>query len=295
MTFRTWLVSAVALASVLSACSSSSSSGGISATYAAVKAHCASVNNYAEIDTKAQVYTGANGFVFDEALVEKCTASVNAGICNSVFCDEALKEQGSLAVGAPCFDDAQCSSARCSAADGCGVCQANAMCASCAAGEVCTPDGCEAPITFVDKGGSCGRRAYCNDRLSCVKGACVDAPKVGDACATNEGSRGASCEVGAYCGAKNTCVAFAKLGESCANARCVNTLVCGEGKICKEYSNKAIAAACTSGDACDGGAGVCSKGVCVARGKSGEACSFDTCATGLRCNNTCEPAVPACK
>jgi hypothetical protein len=199
MTFRRWLVSAVALASVLSACSSSSSSGGISAAYAASKAHCASVNDYAEIDTKAQTYTSENGFVFDEALVEKYTASLNAGICNSVFCVETLKEQGSLAVGAPCFEDAQCSSARCSSADKCGVCQANPNCASCATGEVCTPDGCKAAIAFVDKGGSCGPRAYCNDPLSCVKRICVDAPKAGATCATSEGTRAAACEVGAYC------------------------------------------------------------------------------------------------
>jgi hypothetical protein len=62
-----------------------------------------------------------------------------------------------------------------------------------------------------------------------------------------------------------------------------------------QRTNKALGAACTYGDTCNGGGGVCSKGVCVARGKSGEACSFDTCATGLRCRNTCEPAVPACK
>ena len=294
MTFRTWLVSAVAVASVLSACSSSSSSGGLAAVYAASKAHCANAKDYVELDTDAQLYQNEKGLDFDEALVEKCVASLNAGSCRSVFCKEMLKDQGSLAVGAPCFDDAQCSSARCSSAGKCGVCQANPECASCATGEVCTADGCKAAITFVDKGGSCGPRAFCNDPLSCVKGVCVDAPKAGAACGYTEGTRSAACEVGAYCSPNSTCVAFAKLGESCATAQCLPTLECGEGK-CKELSNKALGEACGSSDLCDGGAGVCSDRVCVARGKNGEACSFDTCAAGLSCNNTCEPAVPACK
>jgi hypothetical protein len=157
---------------------------------------------------------------------------------------------GSLANGAACGDDSQCSGGHCKIASGqtCGVCTTFA-----AAGSSCTVDGdCDyglkclgnagAPSTctaFVASGAMCDATHPCLPTLVCKGGACATPgaagvscnPKVGDTC---DNLHGVFCDT-----QSSTCkaIGFAKAGAACG-------LVSGTLTLCLSDGGSTATAAC---------------------------------------------------
>jgi hypothetical protein len=161
----------------------------------------------------------ANGTKTTPSDLESCVAAINAETC-----DEALDNQqpsacsipGSLAAGAACGSDWQCSTGFCELTAGtlCGTCATRAMgqkapdggavCivdGQCAATLVCAAGSCVSPGMM---GATCSNTQPCLRTLACIGGTCKTPLAVGATCAAATDCDGSK---GLYCDSKTkTCV-----------------------------------------------------------------------------------------
>jgi hypothetical protein len=210
--------------------------------------------------------------------------------------------KGTLAVGAPCGADAQCTGV-CNRPQGknCGVCAAAAK-----EGEACGTTRCEEGLQCVPATDKCAKRAAtvgqgaacddtvgpkCNTSLDCgADKKCPVVPKLGEACTSL--CADSLCD---FAGTKK-CIAYRKVGESCTGFDCEQGIDC---------SGPGGAKKCTApvkvkpGGDCSGDGTTCEIGQCGLASKKcpqvlaeGAACTSDTgtsvCANGLEClDNKC--------
>ncbi len=177
---------------------------------------------------------------------------------------------GSLANGAACGDDSQCSGGHCKVAENqiCGVCTTFA-----ASGAACTLDGdcdyglqcfggtCIAPVA---SGGTCDATHPCIPTLACVGGKCGPPGAAGAACTPNATDTCDSLH-GVFCdNATSKCITagFAKAGAACG-------YVPGTLTLCLQGPGPAAAE-------CKGLSSTSAMGICQAPAADGASCNATT-------------------
>ena len=206
------------------------------------------------------------------AQIEACAQAVRSGGCNAVTTSSAcaIPSTGTLADGAACESDAQCTSGRCfvpasggPAPSACGTCAQTA-----AVGESCSGKGCGAGAACADVNGT----SACEPRTQGAAGAaCNGLDK--------------ACAEGLLCSAATlTCSAPAAAGEKCAApSDCAWPLTCppstAGGSTCTNLGQSGAPCnsddECASGFGCDSTARTCSAIAWVAAGQP--------CNAGARC------------
>ncbi len=242
-----------------------------------------------EVNTDAQEIESAPGVTpAYKSQAIACYRSIAADCSGtSAACDQISMLTGTLAIGAPCRRDYQCSSGACSVSsvsrgNVCGACVAaiadGADCSSgsigssqtrpdCGPGSRCTSNGtstqttytCQKQLRGLPAGSTCNEASRCGSGTKCVYGA---SPSTSGLC-TALAAPGASCaEVGCDQGGSygcdrvsKLCVLLPKAGESCAGRPCSHGLVCDAGnKVCRAPSTvTTVGGACSSGDSCTPG------------------------------------------
>ena len=208
--------------------------------------------------------------------LESCVQTLS-----NVSCDDLLGNNlpapckatpGSLANGAACGDDSQCSGGHCKVASGqtCGVCSTAA-----AAGASCTVDGdCDKGLkcfgspgtcaAYVASGGTCDATHACLPTLVCKTGSCAAPGAAGTGCDPKAQD---TCDQlhGVFCdGASSTCktIAFAQAGAACG-------LVSGTLTVCASGGGNVTAE-------CKGLSSTSSMGTCQAPAANGASCNTTT-------------------
>ncbi len=221
-----------------------------------------------------------------------CVSAIEASSCSDVLSRKvpaACGTVGTLAEGAACGIDMQCTTGFCAkTSSGCGMC-ARAP----AAGEPCVNGRCGALATcgggfgpdrrcvpIVDLGGTCGPDAYCRFGLDCVSGKCSPGLKEGAPCMAGETGNTARCDVlqGLQCNG------FTE------NSTCRKPTYVDVGKGCGFNEEETDAGLMFQPTACRAD-GFCPQNTpeattCLRRALEGEACepnTPDSCATELVC------------
>jgi hypothetical protein len=175
------------------------------------------------------------GAQIKDADAAKCKAAVDAAACNTLLAD-GVKEcdfRGTLADGAACASDSQCTSGGCfvDAKTACGKCGPRAAegadCTSskCARGLTCSAaNKCVKPTA---EGGACDANTPCELSLSCLNAKCAKGLADGAACKNGMNETPCNGFVGLYCKppkatvADGTCTRFT---TATANQLCGVTL-----------------------------------------------------------------------
>ena len=246
-----------------------------------------------QLELKASV-RGTGTQIKDSEAV-KCKSAVDAAACNKILNDGVTDcdFRGTLADGAACANDSQCTSGACfvDAKTNCGKCTARA-----ADGADCTSSKCTRGLTCnaakkcvanVAEGGACDDNKPCELGLSCLAGKCGKGLAKGAACKT--GSKEAPCDSfsGTYCkppmatSPDGTCAPF--------------TLV-GAGQACGVTVTPAVDFAFCEKSQCVGAMGT-TKGTCqafLADGATCDATKPPDCQFPAKCRNgkcaTLDPA-----
>ena len=215
------------------------------------------------------------------AFLDGCTSAYSGVTCDNVLKqpDACKTPAGTLADGAPCGEDGQCTGRACNKTgdSNCGACS-----------------------TRVAAGGDC-KNAKCDDGLNCAEnGKCVAPAAAGAACADNQ-----PCVSGLVC-SKGTCGQGVGAGASCADGEACNAfkgLFCDPtSKTCKEVKVANAGEKCGVVDGtfvtCAAG-GSCKSGTCAAPLADGASCTADSggCQSPAACRNgVCTiPDPGACK
>ena len=217
------------------------------------------------------------GVQIKDAEAATCKAAVDAAACNTLLAD-GVKEcdfRGTLADGAGCASDSQCTSGACfvDAKTDCGKCGARAAEAGdctnskCARGLTCSA--AKKCVKYVATGGACDANTPCEPSLSCINGKCGKGLAAGAACknAANEtpcdSLTGLFCKPPSATVADGTCTAFtvASANELCGltlqpavdfsvcdNSQCVGATSTTKGK-CQSFLSDG--AACDAAKAPD--------------------------------------------
>jgi hypothetical protein len=277
----------------LVACSGSSSTGGSGSPEAAcdgfVSTFCNKLNECLPFAIKA-AYKDANECISRQksqcvksvnapssgltaAYLDACTSSYSASSCDDILkpSDACKTVAGSLADGAPCGEDTQCTGRACNKTgdSNCGACAqrvgAGADCtnAKCDDGLTCAQNSkCVAPAAA---GASCGETQPCQTPNVCSKGTCGPGAAAGASCADGEACnafKGLICDP-----TSKTCkeVKVANAGEKCGLVD-GQFVLCAAGGTCKSgtcAAPLADGASCTAdGDGCQEPA-ECLNGVCT--------------------------------
>jgi len=181
--------------------------------------------------------------------LEQCVAAISAESCDEALDNpqpSACSIPGTVAAGAACGSDWQCSTNFCELTAGtlCGTCATRAMpgqtgpdggpvClvdAQCAATSICAGGKCVTPGMM---GATCSNTAPCLRTLACIGGTCKTPLAVGATCAAAtdcDGSKGLYCDTksktctqtgtastGAMCGVVNGVLVACTGSSSCAN------------------------------------------------------------------------------
>lgn len=223
-------------------------------------------------------------------LLSGCASSYSARSCNDIFkqpdaSDACKTPAGSLADGAPCGDDAQCSGRACNITgdSSCGACAARI-----AAGGDCTKGKCDDGLTCARNGkcvapaaaGSpCSDSQPCSTPLVCSAGTCAEG--------------GAA---GANCGEDAPCNALKALFCDPTSNQCKELKIANAGEACGLVSGSFVT--CSAGGNCKQGAG--GSGTCQAAAADGAACNAENgpgCQEPAECiNGVCTVTDPgACK
>jgi hypothetical protein len=192
----------------------------------------------------------ANGTKTTPSDLEQCVAAISAETCDESLDNpqpSACSIPGSLAAGAACGSDWQCSTGFCELTAGtlCGTCASRAMpgqkgpdggpvCivdAQCAATSICAAGSCVTPAMM---GATCSNTQPCLRTLACIGGTCKTPLAVGATCAAAtdcDGSKGLYCDLatsktckqtgtataGGMCGIVSGGLVACTGGSSCAN------------------------------------------------------------------------------
>jgi hypothetical protein len=187
------------------------------------------------LETEVKASARGAGVQLKEAEALTCKAAVDAAACNTLLAD-GVKEcdfRGTLADGAACASDSQCTSGACfvDAKTTCGKCGLRA-----AEGADCTSSRCARGLTCsaankclktVPEGGACDANTPCEVSLSCIGAKCGKGLANGAACknAANErpcdGFTGLFCKPPSATVADGTCTPFS---VATANQLCGITL-----------------------------------------------------------------------
>jgi hypothetical protein len=243
---------------------------------------------------------GANGSTVTPSQLHACAQAVPGESCGDFLgrkpATACKPPGGTLADGAPCASDAQCTGTRCKVPFGqvCGVCGEHA-----AAGAACgVEDDCDSGLTcigqvcvpFANESDACDATHPCRPDLACKGGKC-DAPSgAGSACAGPSECDGPH---GFVCGAVSkqcAAVTFDSPNQACGIVQGHLALCAGPGGFCAGLSATQAQGTCTAaasdnascdafqGPLCNGGA------VCVCAGSD------------AGCPGTCKlPDPTACK
>lgn len=192
---------------------------------------------------------GANGTTMTPSDLEQCVSAVNAETCDEALDNpqpSACSIPGTIAAGAACGSDWQCTTSFCQLVPGslCGTCtdrkmgprapDAGAECAvdaQCAATLVCAGGSCVSPGMM---GATCSNAQECMRTLTCIGGTCKTPLAVGATCAAAtdcDGSKGLYCDlkttktckqtgtamVGGACGIVSGGLVACIDGSNCAN------------------------------------------------------------------------------
>lgn len=223
----------------------------------------------------------ASGTTMTPSDLEQCVQAIK-----SETCDEALDNPqpsacsipGTLAAGAACESDWQCSTSFCRLTAGtlCGVCATRAMgmkepdggpvCvvdADCAANLVCSGGSCVSPGMV---GATCGMgQPPCLRTLTCIGGKCATPLAVGATCAAATDCNGAQ---GLYCDVKGT-------------KKCVQTGTATSGQPCGVVSGALVA--CIDASACTN-INMQGQGACHPAAGDGQPCGVGvTCMAPAAC------------
>jgi hypothetical protein len=227
-------------------CSGSSGGGSVSASQAAsdvATASCALVEQCAPalvelewgtpgtcVSRLTGVYAGtvaSTGTSDTPSQIEACAQALPSVTCDAVLGRNlpapCRAQPGSLANGAACGDDSQCSGGRCSVPSNqtCGVCAALAE-----AGGACSVDGdCDHGLAcakgqcaaYVVAGGSCDATHPCVPTLACKNGACATPDPAGTSCTPNAPD---TCDNlhGVFCNSQSSqcqAIGYANAGGAC--------------------------------------------------------------------------------
>ncbi len=203
-----------------------------------------------------------------------CTKAAATVTCSDLFADAlptvCLPVAGTLAEGAACGDDSQCTSKYCSTGDGsvCGKCAvapvAGASCATqkCAHGLKCS----DAKTCVVQGavGATCdAKSAPCRTELSCTDGKCAPAAGVEGAACDFNGKGAPTCDIsqGLICD---------PIGKTCLKIK-----LAGVGAPCGYDATAKTVTACTNKGVCHKVKATDPGGTCIAGAKAGEACNDD--------------------
>ncbi|MEO8877288.1 MAG: hypothetical protein ABI461_16965 [Polyangiaceae bacterium] len=298
LNIRSFASLAIASASLVVACSSSSSGSSVSADTAEndlAKAFCAHYQSCASLFVQLTYGDSATcearfklsiapsltatGTGATPGQYETCSADIASASCADLLGRNLPKScqtvAGTLADGAACGVDAQCKDKLCRKAtdQDCGVCSSVA-----AAGGACVADGdCDIGLTCTNKvctaygaaGSTCDDTHTCNATLTCNNGTCAAPGEAGAACPAL-GTAGCDLLKGFFCNATKVCaqIGTAKAGQPCGLVSSVYTI-------------------CTGGGLCKGNTGI-TPGTCEATAADGAACD-DTngppCLAPATCTN----------
>ncbi len=213
---------------------------------------------------------GACGYQCDGRYTTQCSAPPASTPCSASACVGATETHASLC-------------------DGAGRCKD--------VPRTCAPYGCDAAACKT----TCTAPSDCAAGFTCVSGACVPVPKLGDPC--TDASRcpagafctdgvccaQASCGSGAACNTPTKAGSCAKTtGTKCGSASECGTGFCTDGVCCTDAS-------CGSGAACDTPtkAGSCAKTTGSSCGSASE-CGTGFCVDGVCCDTACTGQCAAC-
>jgi hypothetical protein len=232
---------------------------------------------------------GANGTTETPAQLEACADALPMASCGNLLGRNAPAAcqtiPGTLADGAPCASDSQCSGARCRVPDDqlCGTCMELA-----AAGAPCTADDdCDhamacvagACVAYGAEGASCGSTLPCRPDLGCQSGTCAALSPAGTPCSAStacDALNGVVCNpVSMLC----ETAAFAAPGAPCELVNGNIVLCSGPAALCggvnaPTYEGTCVAPA-ANGSPCDTVNGpLCGSGsVCVCATTSDAGCT----------------------
>lgn len=218
----------------------------------------------------------ATGTKMTPSDLEACVGAINAESCDEALDNpqpSACSIPGSIAAGAACGSDWQCSTGFCQLTLGslCGTCASRAMpgqtgpdggpvCAvdaQCAAMTVCSGGKCVSPGMM---GATCGMSSPpCLRTLTCIGGTCQTPLQLGAACTAATDCDGSK---GLYCDTKTTKV-------------CKQTGTAAGGSACDVVNGGLVA--CTGGSLCDN-VNMQGQGTCHA-----PAADNATCGPGIGC------------
>ncbi|HTQ48387.1 MAG TPA: hypothetical protein VMI75_36775 [Polyangiaceae bacterium] len=207
--------------------------------------------------------------------LEQCVAAINAETCDEALDNpqpSACSIPGTVAAGAACGSDWQCTTGFCQLTAGtlCGTCATRAMpgqtgpdggpvClvdAQCAATSICAGGKCATPGM---SGATCSNTAPCLRTLACIGGTCKTPLAAGATCAAAtdcDGSKGLYCDsktktctqtgtaaVGGMCGVVNgvlvactgaaACANISMQGEGTCHQAATDGAPCGTGVSCQ--------------------------------------------------------------
>ncbi len=215
-----------------------------------------------------------------------CKAAVDAAACNTLLADgvSQCEFRGTLADGAACASDSQCTSGACfvDAKTDCGKCGARA-----AEAADCTSAKCQRGLTctsakkcakFVPAGGACDATTSCEPSLSCIDGKC------------NKGlAKDAACKLAST---TSPCDTFSGLfckppSAMTTDGKCTLFTVVAAGQQCGVSLQPAIDYAACGNSQCVGAQGL-TKGTCAAYLADGVACDATKapgCQFPAKCRN----------
>ncbi|MEO7114086.1 MAG: hypothetical protein ABI183_26840 [Polyangiaceae bacterium] len=292
----------LSLTTLVVACSSSSSGSSVSADQAATDVAAAFCNKYnscappfvqvaygdlttceARFKLSVAPSLAANGTGATSAQYESCSKDLATASCDDLLSRNLPQSchtiAGTLANGAACGEDSQCTGKYCNTEAGstCGACSTIA-----AAGGACTSDdGCDYGLTCENSictaygaaGATCDVTHNCTATLACVNGTCATPLEAGAACPAI-GAPGCDTLKGLYCNTSKVCAtySFANAGQPCGLVSAQSYAACAGGGLCKGASGitpGTCEAPAADGASCDAAAGpsclapaVCTGGVC---------------------------------
>jgi hypothetical protein len=219
------------------------------------------------LELKASV-RGQGAQVMD-AEAQTCKTAVDAAGCNVLLAD-GIPEcdfRGTLADGAACANDSQCTSGGCfvDAKTACGKCGARAAegadctSAKCQRGLVC--NGANKCAKRIAEGAACDGTTACEVPLSCVSGKCGKGLAKGVACKVGMGETPCDSATGLYCKPPNV---------TTKDGTCTSFTVVAAGQACGLTVQPVDYATCEKSQ-CVGASGT-TKGTCQAYLSDGAAC-----------------------
>jgi len=225
------------------------------------------------------------GFQIKDAEAQTCKTGVDAAGCNTLLADGVPEcdFRGTLADGAACANDSQCTSGACfvDAKTDCGKCGARA-----AEGADCTSAKCQRGLTCTDakkcakrvaEGGTCDGGNPCEVALSCIDGKCGKGLAKGAACKNGQNVTPCDSASGLYCKPPSA---------TTPDGTCTAVTLVSAGQACGLSVQPIDYAACEKSQ-CVGASGT-TKGTCQAYLADGAACDASKapdCQFPAKCRN----------